>query len=168
MEKLIVIAASLLCACSGSSFDVAAGAGDPDVGGDVASDGPFDTPLVGFIFPRSSDSRSLAEDPYMFKVGDWLQGARSSSLSSAHHFAGVFQYENALTGGELSLEVSINGVHVGTIGPITPASTSPASFDLSFAPIAGPSYVIRYDANPSADRLGTVGVAFDVSYVILE
>lgn len=125
---------------------------------------------VSFFMPKSSDTRHLVEDPYMGLPGDFLEGSRSTTLSSARRFSGAFDYENNLSGGSLSLDVTINGTKVGTIGPITatPKTAPPATFDFSFAAIAGPTFIIRYTANPSADRLGTIGVHFDVSMVRLD
>jgi hypothetical protein len=127
-----------------------------------------DASTAGFIFPKSSDSRSMVEDPYFGLPGDFIKGTRTTSLATAHRFSGVFQYENDLTGGSLSIDVFINGTKIGSIGPIAVGTTPPASFDFSFAPIAGPTFDVKYIAAPAADRLGTILVSFDVSSVLME
>lgn len=132
-----------------------------------------DTPTsssASFLMPKSSDTRHLVEDPYMGLAGDYIEGTRSTSLASATRFSGSFDFENDLSGGSLSIDVYINGTKVGSIGPITasPKTAGPLSFDFSFAAIAGPSFDVKYVANPAVDRLGTIGVHFDATTVRLD
>ncbi len=156
-----------------SSPPVDTGTTSPDTSTTIDTGSVVDVPTsssASFLFPKSSDTRHLVEDPYMGLSGDYLEGSRTTTLSSARRFSGGFLFENDLTGGSLSLDVSINGTKVGSIGPIdaTPKTSAPVSFDFSFAPIAGPTFDVRFDAHPSADRLGTIGVTFDASMVRLD
>ena len=91
------------------------------------------------FFPSTGDTIDVQDDPWWWHDGDYAQGLRTLSINSV---SGI-RYElhintNALSGsGHLDLDLSINGVIVGSFSVLPGETSKVVSF--FFAPITAPT-----------------------------
>jgi hypothetical protein len=152
------------CVDIGTDPENCGGCGNPCVcgtcsGGTCTSS---DSPAT-FIFPDTGDTVSLRDDPYMWSVGDYYEGTRSTTLACATSVQlTLVAADNALTCDYLDLTVSINGLAIGTFE--FPAFVAETTQGFTFPTITGPTYTIRLEVARSVDRMcGSVGLAFGTS-----
>lgn len=143
-----------------------------DTGAAVVDTGtpPTDTGATGatITFPIFSDTFSIYYDPNFWNAGDFIQGSRSTSLSSITSITGNVGIANSLTCGSLNIEVSINGGVVGTMN-VLPTSGTKIPLSLTFAAKTGPSYVLKYRAaNTVKSGCGVITINEDSTVLTLK
>jgi len=99
---------------------------------------------VSVTFPAGGDPRLASADVYFWRLGDFVQGSRSTPLSSVSEVSFTLQVSpNTLTCDNQDTSLRINGVLVGSFA-ITPGA-SVVSRTFAFAPISGPTYTLRLE-----------------------
>ena len=116
------------------------------------------------FFPSTGDTIDVQDDPWWWHDGDFAQGLRTLSINSV---SGI-RYElhintNALSGsGHLDLDLSINGVVVGSFSVLPGETSKVVSF--FFAPMTAPNYLIRLEETNTVDPgAGSVELLLDTS-----
>lgn len=111
-------------------------------------------------FPVAGDPRIAASSTHYWRAGDYVQGARTTSLPRARRAVVSLGLGNNLTCDTLPMRMRINGTEVGTF-TITPG-TPRVSPTFDFAAISGPSFTLRYETMRQVAS-GCGAVTFDES-----
>jgi hypothetical protein len=100
--------------------------------------------LSSFLFPSASDSRYIASYPWMWVLGDYYQGARSTTVACATSLTiNLVAYSNSLGCDRLDGRILLNGTEVATFS-LTPGYSG-ISGTVTFAPVYGPLYTVRME-----------------------
>jgi hypothetical protein len=104
------------------------------------------------------------DDPYWWHGGDFAEGSRTlaiNGVSAVRHDLAIT--DNALNAtGHVDLDLSINGIVVGSL-TVLPGEISKSGI-FAFAPISGPTYVIRLEETNLVDRgAGSIVMPLDRS-----
>lgn len=112
-------------------------------------------------FPQAGDTRVGADGLYFWRLGDYVQGTRATSLPSVGRVdVSLVVDPNVLTCDTQSVGVRINSVMVGSFNIAPGQNLLTTSF--TFAPIAGPTYVVRYETiRQVASGCGSAGYPND-------
>ncbi len=120
--------------------------GAADAGGTDAGGYTFTFPVVG------EDTASLSSFGTMCDKDNYLTGMRTTTLATVTSLDGVFELVfNSLgtdcpalpdAGGKDTIEVTLNGVVVGSF-PVLPSSGTSIPVALTFPPVTGPSYTLK-------------------------
>jgi len=116
------------------------------------------------FFPATGDATDVQFSPHWWHAGDSAVGSRTLGLERV---TGVLYdltiEDNVLSGsGHVDLELSINGVVVGSLS-VLPGETS-KSVLFFFPPISGPDYIIRLEeTNTVGGGLGSIVLPLDRS-----
>jgi len=116
-----------------------------DAGVDALFVDADDAGLTTFLFPTASDTAVIKTDPYMWNKGDHYEGTRSTTLAQATELTGQFivVFNQLSPCGTIFLDVFLNGTKIGTANATQLTGSVALSFQ--FAPIAGPTYTLRYE-----------------------
>jgi hypothetical protein len=116
------------------------------------------------FFPATGDVVSVAWYPYWWNAGDYAEGSRTPGFSSVTGISYDLTIEpNKLIGtGHVDLDLSINGVVVGSFTVLEGETSKSVSF--SFPPISGPTFTIRLEETNTVDRgAGSIVIPLDAS-----
>jgi hypothetical protein len=118
-------------------------------------------------FVNSSDPWGTAYSAYYFwTVGDWVEGSRSTSLSSTTSVTIHIAVDNFLSCDNDDFRMLINGVEVGRFTILAGSATYDGSF--SYGAITGPTYTLRYEVTRTvASGCGSLSFAPSGSSVTL-
>lgn len=121
-----------------------------------------------FVFPKETDTRHLQDDPWMWHLGDWIEGTRQTALPSVTSMSATLKVENSITEcGYYKLDVVLNERTVGTV--TLPAVVDSIQFDLVFPRVSGPTYTIKYiGAEQVATGCGSAKLVYDTTEVTLK
>jgi len=139
------------------------GAGSVAIELDTSAITFFDSTLSSYV-PATGDLVSVLNNPYWWNTGDYAEGTRITQLGN---ITGI-QYNLVLsrnilnTTGHVDLDLSINGVVVASL-TVLPGEMSKAG-SATFAPINGPTYVIRLEETNLVDPgAGSIVIPLDRS-----
>ncbi len=118
-------------------------------------------------FPSSSDTRVASAGLYFWRMGDYVEGTRTTTLPSLTSVSFALTLDsNGLTCDTQDVSLSINGVTVGSFSIASGTMSVMQSF--TFAAITGPSYTIRLETTRTvASGCGSAGYANDVTIFTL-
>ncbi|MFI5299876.1 MAG: hypothetical protein ACHREM_17450 [Polyangiales bacterium] len=121
-----------------------------------------------FVFPKETDPRHLQDDPWMWHLGDWIEGTRDTSLPSVTTLSGVLKVDNQISDcGDYKIDVVLNQRTVGTV--TLPAHAESLQIDLIFPRVAGPTYTLKYiGAEQVASGCGSIKLVYDTTEVTLK
>jgi hypothetical protein len=120
-------------------------------------------------FPIFTDTFNIFDDPWMWQKGDYIQGGRTTTVSSITSISGSVGMDNRLaTCGTLDVAVKINSTTVGTM-KITSTTGLKYPMAFTFTAIAGPKYTLRYEAlNTVAAGCGSIWIDEDVTKLTIK
>ena len=107
-------------------------------------------------------------EPYVWNAGDYYSGVRTTALAKATSLDTTIFLTNALTCSQVTLQVTLNGVVLGT-KIINSGSGGSVPMSFTFAAITGPTYTLRYtNTVVVAGGCGNVQFTKDSSTVTLK
>jgi len=116
-------------------------------------------------FPRAGDTRVYNVGDRFWNAGDFVQGARTSGLSSIRSAAlSLSVSPNGLSCDTQDMQLRINGTVVGPVILTSGATTVTPSF--TFPAISGPTYTIRLETTRTVNSgCGSAGLPDGVSTI---
>ncbi len=139
--------------CGGTCVDTASNTshcgtcGHACAGGEICTSGacvPMVIPPETYAFPLAGDTRVAAGGAYFWRLGDYVEGTRTTGLATIDQIdVHLVVDPNVLSCDTQDVAVKINGITVGSFS-ITSGTTA-VDRTYSFAAIAGPTYVVRYE-----------------------
>jgi hypothetical protein len=123
--------------------------------------------VVPVSFPVAGDTRVASAGVYFWRLGDYVEGSRTTTLGSVGRLDMNLVLElNSLTCDTQDIEVRVNGALVGTVAIAGGDSVIARSF--TFPAISGPTYTLGYHtAREVGSGCGSTGYANTGSTVTL-
>lgn len=118
--------------------------------------------------PANGDIVDVQSAPFWWNVGDYAEGTRITNFQSITgiHYELILSKNVLNTTGHVDLDLSINGIVVGSIS-VFPGEMS-KSGTMTFSPINGPIYVFRLEETNTVDPgAGSIVIPMDRSPIQL-